>query len=72
MPWIYREKFDFVYSRNMLGSLNDVQKFCYQAFENTVPGGWLEMADMSVPLFINSGELPKDSAHVIWYVCYPP
>lgn len=53
----------------MIGSLQDNQKFCNQAFENTVPGGWLEMYDVTFPPVLNDGEWPKDSAHLQWYVC---
>jgi 2-polyprenyl-3-methyl-5-hydroxy-6-metoxy-1,4-benzoquinol methylase len=69
-PWTYTEKFDFIYSRMMIGSLADVPSFITQSLENLNPGGWLEMADIAYPVKINDGDFPKDSAHVKWYV--PP
>lgn len=67
-PWTYAEKFDFIYSRMMVGSLADVPKFFKQSFENLTPGGTLEMADVLYPIRLNTGEFPDDCALLKWCV----
>lgn len=65
-PWTYTEKFDFIYSRMMIGSLADVPKFMTQSLENLNPGGWIEMIDITFPVKLNDGEFPPNSAHLKW------
>lgn len=66
--WTFREEFDFVYSRMMIGSFADVPKFIGQAYEGLAEGGWLEMCDIVYPVRINDGQFPEDCAVVKWYV----
>lgn len=66
-PWTYTEKFDFIYSRMMVGSLADVPRFFEQSFENLAPGGYLEMVDIAYPVKMNGGEMPEGSALLKWY-----
>ncbi len=70
-PWEYANKFDFIYSRMMIGSLNDVPKFFRQAWENLNPGGWIELGDVVYPVKLNDGEWPQDSALRKWYALRP-
>ena len=67
-PWTYPEKFDFIYSRMMVGSLANVPRFMEQAFKNLSPGGYLEMADISYPVRTIDNSLPEDSALSKWFV----
>lgn len=65
-PWTYSQKFDFIYSRMMMCSLNSYPKFFEQAFANLNPGGFLEMVDPAWPIKLNDGEWPQDSALFKW------
>ncbi|KAI9698865.1 MAG: hypothetical protein M1820_007372 [Bogoriella megaspora] len=44
--WHYRQKFDFIHERMMVGSFNDWAGFCSNALEWLVPGGWVELQDV--------------------------
>ncbi|KAL5322321.1 hypothetical protein ACEPPN_010294 [Leptodophora sp. 'Broadleaf-Isolate-01'] len=65
-PWTYTHKFDFIYSRMMMCSLDSYPKFFEQALANLNPGGFLEMVDPAWPIKLNDGEWPKDSALFKW------
>lgn len=65
-PWTYGQKFDFIYSRMMVGSLANVPRFFEQSFENLAPGGVLEMADIAYPAKLNGGDIPEDSQLYKW------
>ena len=67
-PWTYSHKFDFIYSRMMMCSLDSYPNFFDQAFANLNPGGYLEMVDPAWPIKLNDGEWPEDSALFKWYV----
>ena len=67
-PWTYSHKFDFIYSRMMMCSLDSYTNFFDQAFANLNPGGYLEMVDPAWPIKLNDGEWPEDSALFKWYV----
>jgi ubiquinone/menaquinone biosynthesis C-methylase UbiE len=64
--WTYSEKFDFIYSRMMIGSIADVPRFIGQAYEFLSPGGYMEMADLTYPVKLNDGEFPENSALLKW------
>ncbi|RDW58611.1 S-adenosyl-L-methionine-dependent methyltransferase-11 [Coleophoma cylindrospora] len=64
--WTFAEKFDFIYSRMMIGSFADVPRFVQQSFDNLTQGGYLEMVDLSFPVKLNDGEFPPDSAFLKW------
>lgn len=38
LPWTWQSKFDFIHSRAMVGSFDNVPKFIDQAFTNLAPG----------------------------------
>lgn len=61
-PWTYTEKFDFIYSRMMTGSIAKWPEFIAQAKEFLNPGGQLELADIVFPIDCDDGTLSKDSA----------
>lgn len=70
-PWTYDHKFDFIYSRMMVGSLANVPRFFEQSFENLAPGGVLEMADIAYPAKLNGGKISEDSVLYKWYLIRP-
>ncbi|KAH7382964.1 S-adenosyl-L-methionine-dependent methyltransferase [Cadophora sp. MPI-SDFR-AT-0126] len=69
-PWTYRQKFDFIYSRMMVGSLANVPRFFEQSFENLAPGGVLEMADITYPAKLNGGDIPEDLQLYKWSILF--
>lgn len=48
--WVYSEKFDFIHSRYMAGSISDFPAMFAKCFENLNPGGWIEFQDYYVKL----------------------
>jgi SAM-dependent methyltransferase len=67
-PWDFLYKFDFIYSRMMIGSFVDIPRFVEQSFENLAPGGYLEMVDLCYPIKTIDDTFPKDSALLNWFV----
>ncbi|KUJ23806.1 S-adenosyl-L-methionine-dependent methyltransferase [Mollisia scopiformis] len=65
-PWTYTQKFDLIYGRMLMCSLNNYPRFFEQAFANLAPGGFVEMADPAWPIKLNDGEWPEDSALLQW------
>jgi len=66
--WTNPDTFDFIYSRMMTGSFQDVPRFLDQCFENLNPGGYLEMVDVSYPVKLKEGKFPENSAIQEWFV----
>jgi SAM-dependent methyltransferase len=66
-PWNFSEKFDFIYSRMMIGSIADFPRLYRQCFDSLSNGGWIDTLDISFPILLNDGEFPKDSAFKQWY-----
>jgi len=50
----------------MTGSFADWPKFFDQAFENTSPGGYIEVSDICFPVLTDDDTFPKDSALQSW------
>lgn len=48
--WVYSEKFDFIHSRYMAGSISDFPGTFAKCYENLNPGGWIEFQDYYVKL----------------------
>ena len=67
-PWTFSHKFDFIYSRMMVGSFADFPYFFEQSFEFLQPGGWIELADICFPVHADDDSLPQDSALRKWFV----
>jgi len=65
-PWIFSQKFDFIYSRMMIGSIANFPALFQQCFDNLSDGGWIETLDISFPIVLSDGEFPKDSAFKKW------
>jgi SAM-dependent methyltransferase len=65
--WTFSEKFDFIYSRMMIGSVADFPRLYRQCFDNLSNGGWIETLDISFPILLNDGEFPENSAFKKWY-----
>jgi predicted methyltransferase len=41
--WLYKNKFDFIHSRELEGCIADEEKLFKQAFEHLKPGGYFEV-----------------------------
>ncbi|KAH9218270.1 S-adenosyl-L-methionine-dependent methyltransferase [Leptodontidium sp. 2 PMI_412] len=65
-PWTFSEKFDFIYSRMMIGSVADFPRLFKQCFDNLSNGGWIETFEISFPVLLNDGEFPDNSALKKW------
>jgi SAM-dependent methyltransferase len=65
-PWTFSEKFDFIYSRMMIGSIADFPRLYRQCFDNLSNGGWIETLDICFPILLNDGEFPENSAFKKW------
>jgi len=64
--WNYTTPFDFVYLRAMSGSIRDWDKLFTQAYNNLVPGGYIEICDLINPVLCDDGTLPADCPLVQW------
>lgn len=61
--WTYREKFDLIHMRLLLGAFtpeqwDDVYKKCFQFLQ---PGGWIEQVELDVRVASDDGTLPESS-----------
>ncbi|KAK1992847.1 S-adenosyl-L-methionine-dependent methyltransferase [Colletotrichum falcatum] len=56
-PWIYNQKFDFIFSRYMNGALADWPTYIKRVYENLSPGGWAEFQDWSFLLSSDDGSI---------------
>jgi len=65
-PWTYSQKFDLIHGRMLTGSFANVPKFFDQTFENTTPGGYIELTDIVFPMRSDDGTLKEDSYMLQW------
>ncbi|CAP86336.1 Pc20g10070 [Penicillium rubens Wisconsin 54-1255] len=66
--WTWREPFDFIHMRLMLGSFtpegwDQLYKQCYDAL---TPGGWIEQVELDVRVYSDDGSLKQDSTLATW------
>ncbi|KAJ9481669.1 hypothetical protein VN97_g11799 [Penicillium thymicola] len=66
--WTWREKFDLIHIRLMLGSFTAPEwKSVYrQCYDNLEPGGWFEQFEGGCNVISDDGSLPKDSCLASW------
>lgn len=60
-PWTFTQKFDFVFSRMLVGGFADWPRFFSQSLEHMNPGGWIELQDICMPVQCDDGTLKEDS-----------
>lgn len=48
--WVFSDRFDFIHSRYMSGSISDFPGMFAMCYENLTPGGWVEFQDYYVKL----------------------
>ncbi|KAK1584957.1 methyltransferase domain-containing protein [Colletotrichum navitas] len=54
-PWVNDQKYDFIFSRYMNGSLADWPTFIKRVYVNLNPGGWAEFQDFNFMLCSDDG-----------------
>ncbi|KAJ9144713.1 TAM domain methyltransferase [Pleurostoma richardsiae] len=59
--WTWSQKFDFIYSRAMLGCFADLQSIIQMCYDNLEAGGYLEMHDGSFQIKCDDDTLKPDS-----------
>ncbi|KAH6714744.1 S-adenosyl-L-methionine-dependent methyltransferase [Leptodontidium sp. MPI-SDFR-AT-0119] len=64
--WVFSHKFDFIYTRMLVGSFANWPRFFEQAYENLAPGGWLEVTDICFPGRSDDNSWLPDSALKKW------
>ncbi|KAH8882296.1 S-adenosyl-L-methionine-dependent methyltransferase [Thozetella sp. PMI_491] len=63
--WSFSQKFDFIHGRALVSCFKDPSHVIRQAYENLVPGGYLELQDAVFPMEY-LGEPPVNSALYQW------
>ncbi|KAL1980829.1 hypothetical protein VTN96DRAFT_3483 [Rasamsonia emersonii] len=59
--WVYDKPFDFIHARFLAISIKNYKKLLQQAYENTVPGGWVEIQDWDCTLRSEDGSTKNTS-----------
>ncbi|KAM5344245.1 hypothetical protein ACJ41O_012782 [Fusarium nematophilum] len=57
--WLYHKPFDFVHARELGGCISDDEKLFQQAFQNLVPGGYIELQAVNGRFMSDDGTLVK-------------
>lgn len=55
--WQYTQPFDLIHGRAMAGSIGDWDALFKQAYQNLVPGGWMELQEFDVWIYSDDGTL---------------
>ncbi|KXS96852.1 hypothetical protein AC578_7401 [Pseudocercospora eumusae] len=55
--WTFKQKFDFIHARALVGTSKDYPAIIRQSFEALNPGGWLEMTDLYMPFRCDDGTM---------------
>ncbi|KIW81861.1 hypothetical protein Z517_04887 [Fonsecaea pedrosoi CBS 271.37] len=64
--WTWSFRFDYIFSRMMVGSFADWPSFIGRAYENLNPGGWLELQDCIFPLATDDGSFHEGQPIYEW------
>ncbi|EGD96290.1 hypothetical protein TESG_03743 [Trichophyton tonsurans CBS 112818] len=66
--WQYPESyhFSYIHARNLVGSISDYDKFFAQAYENLLPGGYLEMQSTEANFFSDDGTRERAVTANLW------
>ncbi|CAG8148345.1 unnamed protein product [Penicillium salamii] len=66
--WTWREQFDLIHMRNMLGSFDPSEwdRLYQQCFDKMAPGGWIEQLEVGPFVKSDDGSIPPDSAMSQW------
>ncbi|KAJ5984330.1 hypothetical protein N7481_006429 [Penicillium waksmanii] len=66
--WTWREPFDFIRMRNMIGSFDQAEwdRVYQQCYDKLKPGGWIEQYEVGPFVECDDGSLPEDSVLAKW------
>ncbi|EFE36672.1 methyltransferase LaeA-like, putative [Trichophyton benhamiae CBS 112371] len=66
--WQYPESyhFSYIHARNLVGSISDYDKFFAQAYENLLPGGYLEVQSTEANFFSDDGTRERAVTANLW------
>lgn len=64
--WAYSEKFDYIYVRQLYGSISDWPAFYKQVYKHLKPGGYFEQVERSVDLTSDDNTLPPGHIFKTW------
>ncbi|KAL0937163.1 methyltransferase domain-containing protein [Colletotrichum truncatum] len=64
--WTWREPFDFIFARNMIGCFSDWREVIAQAYKSLEPGGYFEIHDSEYPIKCDDGTLTDDMPLSRW------
>ncbi|KAJ5585144.1 uncharacterized protein N7459_004944 [Penicillium hispanicum] len=66
--WTWRESFDLIHMRNMLGSFDEAEwaRVYQQCFDKLKPGGWIEQLEVGPFMDSDDDTLPPDSMLATW------
>ena len=67
--WPFQRKFDLIVGRMLIGSVISPVHVFQQAFQNLVPGGWLELQDACPPTS-DDDSIPQNSPYAEWVGLY--
>ncbi|KAK0726157.1 S-adenosyl-L-methionine-dependent methyltransferase [Lasiosphaeris hirsuta] len=65
-PWSHTLPFDFIFGRYLITAIKDFPGLVKSAYENIVPGGWVEFQDFDLNLYCDDGTLPADASSLAW------
>jgi len=60
--WTFREKFDYIHTRNMVGTVKDWPDLIKKAYDNLNPGGLLELQESETWPYSDDGSVTDSSA----------
>ncbi|KAG7042543.1 methyltransferase domain-containing protein [Colletotrichum scovillei] len=65
-PWINEHKYDYIFCRYMLISIQDWPRLIRNMYDNVNPGGWVEFQDMDGLYYSDDGTYTEDHATRQW------
>ncbi|OLN96145.1 Malonyl-[acyl-carrier protein] O-methyltransferase 1-like protein 3 [Colletotrichum chlorophyti] len=65
-PWLNERKYDYIFVRHMLISIQDWPKLVKNIYRNLNPGGWVEFQDLDVEYYSDDGTYTEEHAVRKW------
>ncbi|KAF2094351.1 S-adenosyl-L-methionine-dependent methyltransferase, partial [Rhizodiscina lignyota] len=66
--WAFGQRFDFIHTRALTMAIGDWDRFVSQAFDNLLPGGWIELQEFHLPLGCDDESMSEGTALWKWGV----
>jgi hypothetical protein len=61
-----RSHFDFIHLRSLHGAIADWPKLLNRAYDNLVPGGWIQLTDFETYSYSDDDSFPETSSLYHW------